>query len=83
MPESRNVFAAIFSTKPRLILKPENAMKYLESRKNCIAEYQARQTALGSMDQSQVCTRAGSKCSCLPKKPLKCQKNPRDANRPI
>ncbi len=36
-------------------------MKSSESCKNCIAEYQASKTALESMDQSQVCIRAGSK----------------------
>ncbi len=70
MSESRNVLVAIFfSTKTRLILKPENAMKSSESRKNRIAEYQARKTALKSMDQSQVCIRAGSKCVCPSKSP--------------
>ncbi len=53
-----------FPTKTRLILKPENAMKSSESRKNRITEYQARKTALESMDQSQVCMRAGSKHLC-------------------
>ncbi len=65
MSESQNVLVAIlFSTNPRLILKPENAMKSSENRKNHIAEYQAHKTALESMDQSQVCIRAGFKCLC-------------------
>ncbi len=59
MSESRNVLVAILSTKPRLILKPDNAMKSSESRKNRMTEYQAHKTALESMDQSQVCLRAG------------------------
>ena len=39
-------------------------MKSSESRKSRIAEYQARKTALESMDQSQGCIRAGSKYLC-------------------
>ncbi len=42
-----------FSTKARLILKPENAVKSTESRKNCMAECQARKIALESVGQSQ------------------------------
>ncbi len=46
-----------------------------------MAEYQAHETALeSSMDLSQVCIMAGSKCSCPYKKHLKCLKNPRDAS---
>ncbi len=41
-------------------------MKSSESHKNHIAEYQAHKTALeeSSMDQSQVCIKAGSKRLC-------------------
>ncbi len=71
MSESRNVLVAIFFLYQDQvnILKPENAMKSSESRKNRIAEYQARKTALKSMDQSRVCIRAGSKCVCPSKSP--------------
>ncbi len=72
----------LFPTKRRLLLKPENAIKSSESCKNCMAEYQARKTALESVDQSQVCIGLVLYVHAH-KKPLKCQKNPRDASRPI
>ncbi len=37
------------------MLKPENVMKSTESRKYCMAECQARKTALESVGQSQEC----------------------------
>ncbi len=64
MSESLNVLVAIFFFNQDKVNKPKNAMKFSESRKNHIAEYQACKTALESMDQSQVFIRAGSKHSC-------------------
>ncbi len=54
-----------FSTKPKLALKPENVMKSSESRKNSMAECQARKRGLESSDQSHRRRLTDSKCHAL------------------
>ncbi len=54
-----------FSTKPKLVLKSENVMKSLESRKNSMAECQARKRDLESSDQSHRRRLTDSKCHGL------------------
>ncbi len=53
MSSPNDLVVVVFSpTKPRITLNPDNAIKSSESRKNLIAEYQARKTALESRNQS-------------------------------
>ncbi len=56
--KSKCSYGYCFSTKPRLLLKPENAMKSSESHKNCLAECQACKRALENVYQSQECRMA-------------------------
>ncbi len=51
-----------FSVKPKLILKPQNAMKSLDSRKKTMVMCQARKRDLESVEQSQKRKLADSEC---------------------
>ncbi len=51
-----------FSTKPKLILKSENAMKSIERRRNSMAECQARKRTNETVEKSESRKRANVEC---------------------
>ncbi len=65
-----------FSVKPKLILKPQNAMKSLDSRKKTMVMCQARKRDLESVEQSQKRKLADSECHAH-KKPMRPLRYPR------
>ncbi len=69
--------------KPRLLLKPENAMEFSEWRMNCMAECQACNRVLKSVDSPRSIDWLILNIMPIERKPFETLTNPRDASRPI